>query len=139
MKMSRETKTTPRGVLVLGDFGHSPSDAESRAFLVKKGHEVTVIAYKNGSMMKETLRKHKGKKWAFSVRGYLSIELFTVKISRMPFVPSIVYFAFRVVLQFVQVLLCLLFETGRVKVTDVMVQKSRVYRRFWRARWRNGV
>ena len=39
--------------------------------LLNKGYEV-VIAYKNGSMMKETLRENDG-----SVRRYLSIELFT--------------------------------------------------------------
>ena len=38
-------------VLVLGDFGHSPRMQNHASSLLNKGYEVTVIAYKTGSMM----------------------------------------------------------------------------------------
>ena len=86
--------------------------------LLNKGYEVTVIAYKNGSMMKEKLRENDG----FRFVGISRLNFLRVKKTKMPFVPSIVYFALRVLLQFLQVLLCLFFETGKVKVTNVLVQ-----------------
>ena len=105
-------------VLVLGDFGHSPRMQNHAISLLNKGYEVTVIAYKNGSMMKETLRENDG----FRFVGISRLNFLRVKKTKMPFVPSIVYFALRVLLQFLQVLLCLFFETGKVKVTNVLVQ-----------------
>ena len=120
-RRSREQQQQRHAVLVvLGDFGHSPRAQNHALSLVKRGHVVTVIAYANGSSGKKGLEKaQREKNGRFRVVG---ISRWPVNISRIPLVPSIVYFAFRVVLQFVQVLLCLLFETGRVKVTDVMVQ-----------------
>ena len=105
-------------VLVLGDFGHSPRMQNHAISLLNKGYEVTVIAYKNGSMMKEKLRENDG----FRFVGISRLNFLRVKKTKMPFVPSIVYFALRVLLQFLQVLLCLFFETGKVKVTNVLVQ-----------------
>ena len=105
-------------VLVLGDFGHSPRMQNHASSLLNKGYEVTAIAYKNGSMMKETLRENDG----FRFVGISRLNFLRVKKTKMPFVPSIVYFALRVLLQFLQVLLCLFFETGKVKVTNVLVQ-----------------
>lgn len=107
-------------VLVLGDFGHSPRMQNHAISLLNKGYEVTVIAYKNGSMMKEKLRENDG----FRFVGISRLNFLRVKKkTKIPsFVPSIVYFALRVLLQFLQVLLCLFFETGKVKVTNVLVQ-----------------
>lgn len=105
-------------VLVLGDFGHSPRMQNHASSLLNKGYEVTVIAYKNGSMMKEKLRENDG----FRFVGISRLNFLRVKKTKIPFVPSIVYFALRVLLQFLQVLLCLFFETGKVKVTNVLVQ-----------------
>ena len=45
--------------------------------------------------------------------GISRLNFLRVKKTKMPFVPSIVYFALRVLLQFLQVLLCLFFETGK--------------------------
>ena len=87
--------------------------------LLNKGYVVTVIAYKNGSMMKEKLRREND---GFRFVGISRLNFLRVKKTKIPFVPSIVYFALRVLLQFLQVLLCLFFETGKVKVTNVLVQ-----------------
>jgi len=107
-------------VLVLGDFGHSPRMQNHAISLLNKGYEVTVIAYKNGSMMKEKLRENDGFRFVgISRLNFLRLK----KKTKIPsFVPSIAYFALRVLLQFLQVLLCLFFETGKVKVTNVLVQ-----------------
>ena len=107
-------------VLVLGDFGHSPRMQNHAISLLSKGYEVTVIAYKNGSMMKEKLRENDGFRFVgISRLNFLRLK----KKTKIPsFVPSIAYFALRVLLQFLQVLLCLFFETGKVKVTNVLVQ-----------------
>ena len=116
-------------ILVLGDFGHSPRMQNHALSLLKKGHAVTAIAYENGSLMKKALRDFghgdgKASNLRFVGISTLPLRLTTTIRSRIRFVPSIVFFAVRVVLQFVQVLLCLLFETNgsSSKVTDVMVQ-----------------
>ena len=106
-------------VLVLGDFGHSPRMQNHAISLLNKGYVVTVIAYKNGSMMKEKLRREND---GFRFVGISRLNFLRVKKTKIPFVPSTVYFSLRVLLQFLQVLLCLFFETGKVKVTNVLVQ-----------------
>jgi beta-1,4-mannosyltransferase len=120
-------------LIVLGDFMHSPRMQNHALELIKCGFYVTVISYTSRdrdrnddqNSSSEAISSTSSKK-AKREKKLLSENLRFVrvqKMERMRFVPNVLYFMVRIIAQFWQCLVCLVFEQGgRGRYSYVMTQ-----------------